>query len=168
LPVKEGEKAGGQVPLTVLRGSPEKPCAGFSPGKHLGTSANFDRPTAISVRRSGRRASFGDPAGGARLADLLDSRSLSAVAALAAAYKRAADAWRTLPTSHNCRGTSSSGRPLSSSSIAEKLPAGRAPDHTPIIAWCALSSGGPSRAARRLAGLVKAARGQVGRAAGDP
>ena len=80
---------------------------------------------------------------------------IPAVAALPAAYKRAADAMPTLPTSHSCRDTSPSCRPLSSSSIAEKLPAGRAPDHTPIIGTARpvprRSSGGPCRAARRLA-----------------
>jgi hypothetical protein len=44
--------------------------------------------------------------------------SFPAVAALPAAYKRAADARPTLPTSHNCRDTSPSCRLLSSSSIA--------------------------------------------------
>ena len=63
--------------LTVLRGSPEKPCAGFSPGSIFGSSANFNRPTAINGRRSGRCASVGDPAAGVRPVDLLDSRSLS-------------------------------------------------------------------------------------------
>ena len=63
--------------LTVLRGSPRKPCAGFRREGIFGTSANFDRPTASNRRRSGRRPSGGDPGGGHRPADLLDSRSLS-------------------------------------------------------------------------------------------
>ena len=95
---------------------------------------------------------------------------IPAVAALPAAYKRAADAMPTLPTSHSCRDTSPSCRPLSSSSIADKLPAGRAPDHTSII-WHsaagspARSSGGPCRAVRPAAWSSGTAAGSGGLAA---
>lgn len=78
--------------------------------------------------------------------------AIPAVAALPAAYKRAADARRTLSTSHNCRGTSSSCRPLSSSSIAGGRPAGQTPpasDASPALAG-------------RAAGLVRRRRGGGG------
>ena len=48
------------MPLTVLRGSPEKPCAGFSPGKHL---RDFGQ-----LRPADRNQSVGDPGGGLRSA----------------------------------------------------------------------------------------------------
>ena len=95
---------------------------------------------------------------------------IPAGAALPAAYKRATDAMPTLPTSHSCRDTSPSCRPLSSSSIADKLPAGRAPDHTSII-WHsaagspARSSGGPCRAVRPAAWSSGTAAGSGGLAA---
>ena len=139
--------------LTVLRGSPRKPCAGFSPGRHLRDFRQF-RPADRNQRSAIRAAAFGRRSGRRCFGRLTFSILVSfpAVAALPAAYKRAADARPTLPTSHNCRGTSPSCRPLSSSSIAEKLPAGRAPDHTlDPFARCGWSSGGPGRAARRLA-----------------
>ena len=87
----------------MLRGSPEKPWQDFRRAGIFGTSANFDRLTAINGRRSGRRHSVGDRA--AVLGRLTFSILVPfpAVAALPAAYKRAADAWPTLPTSHNCR-----------------------------------------------------------------
>ncbi len=95
---------------------------------------------------------------------------IPAVAALPAAYKRAADAMPTLPTSNNCRDTSPSCRPLSSSSIADKLPARRAPDHTSIIWHSAVgsparSSGGPCRAVRPAAWSSGTAAGSGGLAA---
>jgi hypothetical protein len=109
----------------VLRGSPRKPCAGFSPGRHLRNFRQFqptNRKQWSAIRAAGiRRLTF----------SILVS--FPAVAVLPAAYKRAADARPTLPTSHNCRDTSPSCRLLSSSSIAEKLPAGHTPDHTPIL-----------------------------------
>jgi hypothetical protein len=109
----------------VLRGSPRKPCAGFSPGRHLRNFRQF-QPT------NRKQWSAIAPAGLGRLTFSIPV-AIPAVAALPAAYKRAADARPTLPTSHNCRGTSPSCRLPSSSPLLEKLPAGRAPDHTPIL-----------------------------------
>ena len=161
--------AAGQLPagcraagyLTV-GGSGLRPNRGKSwPERHAmacsraGSPAARRQPAAVDGRRSGRVACRWPPGSGLRLTFSIPV-PIPAVAALPAAYKRAADAMPTLPTSHSCRDTSPSCRPLSSSSIADKLPAGRAPDHTSII-WHsaagspARSSGGPCRAVRPAA-----------------
>jgi len=129
------------------------------PGGHLRNIRQFrptDRNQRAAIRAAGLRSAI-RAAGLGRLTFSIPV-PIPAVAALPAAYKRAADAMPTLPTSHSCRDTSPSCRPLSSSSIAEKLPAGHAPDHSPIIRLVRLAGlverrGGwrPGRAARRLA-----------------
>ena len=134
----------------------------------FGTSADFDRLTAINGRRSGRRPSLGDPGGGLGRLTFSIPVPFPAVAALPAAYKRAADARPTLPTSHNCRDTSPSCRPLSSSSIAEKLPAGHAPDHTPILRPVRLVERRAWSSGAAAGGLVKRPGGRLRRAGGGP
>ena len=142
------------------------------PGGHLRNIRQFrptDRNQRAAIRAAGLRSAI-RAAGLGRLTFSIPV-PIPAVAALPAAYKRAADAMPTLPTSHSCRDTSPSCRPLSSSSIAEKLPAGHAPDHSPIIrlvrlaglverwAWSSGAAAG---------GLVKRPGGRLRRAGGGP
>ena len=138
------------------------------PGGHLRNIRQFrptDRNQRAAIRAAGLRSAI-RAAGLGRLTFSIPV-PIPAVAALPAAYKRAADA---MPTSHSCRDTSPSCRPLSSSSIADKLPASRAPDHTSII-WHsaagspARSSGGPCRAVRPAAWSSGTAAGSGGLAA---